>query len=255
MSELYLRDVSKFKLFFTTIKNIVENVKIEITTDGLVCKVLDESKGMFINIKFNYGYFEYIKLDDNVTEENIVLYTDDLANVLKNITAEDTLRIRIFDDSVEFIINNEQSNRKLLLTQLSKDYTINSPDDFTGETSFNMPFSVLKTVLAELSVFGIKHVEISVDDDGVKFYNDDFTNLSEYVNHCYTNFTGSAAGVYSIDYLKILNKFNTLAEDIDLEMNTNSPLKAHVISLNTELSFLIAPYVFSSDLEDSEEDY
>jgi hypothetical protein len=210
---------------------------------------------MFINIKFNYGYFEYIKIDDNVTEENIVLHADDLAKVLKNVTAEDTLKIMIYDDSVEFIINNEQSNRKLLLTQLSKDYTINSPD-FTGETSFNMPFSVLKTVLAELSVFSNKHVKICADDyDGVKLCNGESTDLVKYENSFYADVVGSASAVYSIYYLKILNKFNTLAEDIDLEMNNNSPLKARIIGLNMELSFLIVPYVVSSDLEDSEEDY
>lgn len=255
MSELYMRDVSEFKLFFTTIKNIVDNVKMEINNDGLTCKVLDDSKGVFINIKFNYDYFEYIKLDE-VKNEILVVYADDLANVLKNITAEDTLRIMITGDSVDFLIGNEYGNRKLTITQLSKAYTISSPDDFTGETSFTMPFKVLKTVLAELSVFNEKYVKISVDiDDGVNFYNGESMDLVTYENHVYVDFIGSATGVYSIDYLKLLNKFNTLAEEVDLEMNTNSPLKATVTSIDTELSFLIAPYMIAKVLEDSEEDY
>lgn len=253
-----MRDVSKFKLFFTTIKNIVENVKLEITSDGLTCKVLDDSRGVFINIKFDYDYFDYINLDDTVIEE-IVFCADDLANVLKNITAEDTLRIITNDDSVDsvdFLIENKYGNRKLTITQLSKYYAISSPDDFSGETSFTMPFNVLKTVLAELSVFANNHVKISVDvDDGVKFCNGESTDLVKYENHFHANIVGSASGVYSIDYLKLLTKFNTLDEDVDLEMNTNSPLKASVTRLDIGLTFLIAPYVVDNDLEDSEEGY
>ena len=95
MFEAKLKDGTILKKIVEAIKELVTEVNIDVSGDGLHIQAMDSSHVALVNLKLNKGGFEYYRCDKSMT---LGLSVTNLAKVMRLVNANDSISLSCSGD-------------------------------------------------------------------------------------------------------------------------------------------------------------
>ena len=238
---------SAFKSVFEVLKDILNDVNLYITKDGIKIVTLDTARTALIDLFLPADNFEEYECEN---EEFIAgINISNTFKLLKPISNNDTLTLEINDrENLNFKIENSMkkttTNFKLKLLEIDED-RIEVPNIQTSVTTV-MPSVDFQRICRDMINLSTE-IEITRHDNHIVFKCDgDFANQKtdiECIDH--ENFNGKLSGVYSLKYLNLFTKATSMCSSIQIMMEDDMRfliLKYNVANLG-ELKFYLATKV------------
>ncbi len=240
MFKLVLTDPSIFKTCFEAINAIVEEVKIEVDTEGLRLNAMDRSHITFVHLDLKESLFDIYECDQPLV---LNLDTEALMKVLKRSKSDDVMELTTEDG--QLVITFEGRVKKIFKVKLiDSEYDARSPPDIEYPVSIGVPIDVLKETIQDIEIVA-ERIKIGVDEDNLVLEADgDFSDARvEYLHG--EKVDQDVQSTYSIDGIKKMLKADKFADNTSLEIGTDMPLTLKLELLNEEgcLSFLLAPRI------------
>lgn len=235
--EFKLDDWVVLKNIFTNINEIIDEVIVECTFDGLNFKGIDRGHICFFEGSISKELFDKYELEDYLS-----LYLDlyELVKILKRGNNKDSLVFKADMEVIKIVFENK-NNRTFSLTQLdmSNDNMRTLPT-LEYSVEFECDFDTIKNSLKDADLYS-NILEI-ICEDNLLIFNCDGQN-GNYKNECPldNSFNGSYSAKYSIDWLfKIFNtKLNS--NDFKIHMGTDYPMLIEMGFEYVKMNYLLAP--------------
>lgn len=230
---------SAIKSVFEVLKYIISDVNFVFEKSGIYMKTLDTAKVTFINIFMDARNFEIYECPRRVVAGLNIANT---FNLLKTISSNDTLEIKI-DDCMQIIIENSQKKsstifRMKLLDINEEDYDI---DDLKFDIVTIIPSLNFQRIVRDMSNFS-SHVEITREGRVLKMtcigdFVDQTTVIecSESVDTVFTN-------EYSLKYINMFAKATNISSNVSIQQHNDGPISFKYFIANLgEIQFYLAP--------------
>lgn len=243
---MYLKTVQAqaFKSVFEVLKDILNDVNIYITKDGIKITTLDTARTALIDLVLPSENFEEYECNN---EEYVVgINITNTFKLLKPITNNDTLTISITEkDSINFKIENESKKShtefKLKLLEIDEDH-IQIPHLNTKVTTVMLSSDFQRICRDMINISN--EIEITRNKNHIIFRCEgDFANqLTKIECVDQENFKGNLSGIYSLKYINLFTKATGMCSTIQILMEEEMRfliLKYNVANLG-ELKFFLA---------------
>lgn len=231
-----------------TVNVIVEEAKIHLDEDEASIRAVDPANVAMADLHVSSNAFESYEADSGLIGVNLSRFAD-IAGM--------------FDSDSLITLRLDEETRKLHVEGESLEYTLALIDPDSIRQEPDIPeLDLPAQVVVEGGVFdrGIKasdmvsdHLRLQVNDDEEKFLiqaegdtddvhfevsRDDLINLE----------SASATSLYSLDYIKDLNKALNSDSEITLDLGDEFPTKMHFDILDGEgaVTYMVAPRIQSS---------
>lgn len=237
---------SAFKSIFEVLKDILNDVNIYFTKEGIRITTLDTARAALIDLHLPCDNFEEYECPEEecVAGVNIT----NTFKLLKPITNNDTLEIDYTKEVLKFKIHNEVKKSKtefqLKLLEIDEDH-IQIPEIDTEVTTV-MQSSDFQRICRDMMNLS-SEITISRECDELVFDCDgDFAKQNtRIVCEDQENFKGNLSGLYSLKYLNLFTRATSMCSNVQILMENNMRfliLKYNVASLG-ELKFYLATKV------------
>lgn len=241
MFKCELSDTNIITSAFESIHLIVDEVQIQVDSDGLRLKALSRAKITFVNLELQSSVFDTYECD---TPQSINIDTNEFMKVLKRCKTNDLMVISLTNDynlKIEFKSNYSDRVFKIRLIDLEYD-TPPSPNIPYNNQGVVLPVKVLKDVISDINIFSDR-VKFEIKDDKLHiFEKGSFGECdTEYLIDEDINDTGvSGFSIEKVNELLKAEKFSNLCtlclgEDVPLT------LTYELVTGEGLLSFLLAP--------------
>lgn len=239
--------ISPFKILINALKDIVEEVNMVFTSNGIKIVNMDVSKTVVVYLELFAKNFEFFKCD----KEKIIIGINILhfSKMLNGIDNDETLSMYINDDEynggiVEFLTlqfdckhKNQISKKKLKLIELGG--IENDIPNVSYSSVINMPSTDLQKIIKDLNSMGAETVEIKSLEDEIRFKALCSHGSSEIVRNESDNLvivekhTKIIQGIFSLKNLQNFVKCTNLCGSVELYLDNDTPLlvKYNVASL------------------------
>jgi len=238
---------SAFKSIFEVLKDILNDVNLYITKDGIKITTLDTARAALIDLRLSSENFEEYECnsDEIVAGINIT----NTFKLLKPITNNDTLSLESNEkEFLIFKIENPQKKTKtefkLKLLEIDEDH-IEIPEINTDVTTVMQSVDFQRICRDMMNISN--EIKISREDNFIKFdCEGDFANQKTSIE-CIDQekFKGKLSGMYSLKYLNLFTKATNMCSSIQILMENEMRfliLKYNVANLG-ELKFFLATKV------------
>jgi len=249
LDKMYLKTIqaSAFKACFEVLKDILNDVNIIFTPEGIKITTLDTARAALVDVFMVGENFEEYECVSNEIIAGINI--TNTFKLLKPITNNDTLAISITDkEYLHFKIENESKKTntqfKLKLLDIDEDH-IQIPDIKTDVTSL-LPSMDFQRICRDMTNLA-GEIRIAREDNILKFdCEGDFANQKTEIE-CVDNedFKGNLNGVYSLKYLNLFTKATGMCSTVQIMMEKDMRfliLKYNIANLG-ELKFFLATKV------------
>jgi len=237
---------SAFKNIFEVLKDILNDVNIYFTKEGIRITTLDTARVALIDLHLLAENFEEYTCDGD--EYIAGVNVTNTFKLLKPITVNDTLTIEYSRETLNFKIENElkksntQFNLKLL--EIDEDH-IQIPDIQTKVTTV-MQSSDFQRICRDMMNLSTEIIISRVDDEITFECDGDFAKQKTNIK-CgdQEKFIGTLSGLYSLKYLNLFTKATSMCSNIQIMMENDMRfliLKYNVANLG-ELKFYLATKV------------
>jgi proliferating cell nuclear antigen len=237
---------SAFKNTFEVLKDILNDVNVYFTKDGISITTLDTARAALVDLKLlSENFEEYIcENEERIAGINIT----NTFKLLKPITNNDTLEIENDFETLNFKIENDlkKSNTqfKLKLLELDEDH-IQIPQIDTFITTV-MPSVDFQRICRDMMNISNEIVISRVDDEIVFECDGDFAQQKTIIKcQDQEEFKGQLSGVYSLKYINLFTKATSMCASVQIQMEQDMRfliLKYNVANLG-ELNFFLATKV------------
>ena len=237
---------SAFKSIFEVLKDILNDVNIYFTKEGIKITTLDTARAALIDLHLPSDNFEEYVCDDEeyVAGVNIT----NTFKLLKPITNNDTLELEYSKEVLNFKIQNEtkkcNTEFKLKLLEIDEDH-IQIPDLEASVTTV-MPSSDFQRICRDMTNLSTE-IRISRENDEIVFECDgDFAKQNTRIKCSdHENFNNTLSGLYSLKYLNLFTKATSMCSSVQILMESEMRfliLKYNIANLG-ELKFYLATKV------------
>jgi proliferating cell nuclear antigen len=246
---MYFKTVqaSAFKACFEVLKDILNDVNVYFTPQGINITTLDTARVALIQLKLSAENFEIYECKQN--EEIAGINISNAYKLLKPITNNDTLSVEITDkEYINFKIENEGKKSitdfKLKLLDIDEDQ-IEIPDIKTDVTSL-MPSIDFQRICRDMTNLA-SEIRICRDGKIIRFSCEgDFANQTTEIE-CVDDedFNSILSGLYSLKYLNLFTKATGMCATVQIMMEENMKflmLQYNVANLG-EMTFYLATKV------------
>jgi len=238
MFKAELNDPNILRTSFDAISSIVDEVQIQIDSEGIRLDALDRSHITFVHLELKREIFDEYECDE---PEKINVDTEELMKVLRRARAED--RLIITSDDANLILTFEgEATRQFKIRLIDIEYETPQPPEIRYENEFEVPFSLLKDAIADIDIFSDK-ITFQVDEE--KFI---ISSKGEFGDAMIEYYHGEkikepARSVYSLDKIREMLKADRFSETATINLGNDMPLKLTLKMPEDEgeLSFLLAP--------------
>ncbi|MBC7100626.1 proliferating cell nuclear antigen (pcna) [Methanothermobacter tenebrarum] len=238
MFKAELNDPNILKTSFDAISSIVDEVQIQVDSEGMRLDALDRSHITFVHLELHKELFDEYECPE---PEKINVDTEELMKVLRRARAGD--RLIITSDDTNLILTFEgEATRQFKIRLIDIEYETPQPPEIGYENEFEVPFSLLKDAIADIDIFSDK-ITFKVDEE--KFI---VSSTGEFGDAMIEYYHGEkikepARSVYSLDKIKEMLKADRFSETAIINLGNDMPLKLTLKMPNDEgeLSFLLAP--------------
>ena len=232
-------DTHIFKDAFESISRIVDEITIDVDSDGFRVNALDRSHITFVGLNLEPSVFDEFTCNVPV---RITLDTMELMKVLKRCKNSDVLRLEM-DGAYILLTFLGDSTRKFKIKM------IDMPDDevpplpnINPPTHIKIMSGLLKDCLTDMELFGDVLKFKVTEDYFISETNGDFGDSDFKYLHG-ENVNGEVSSNFSIDKLKDILSASKFSDICELFIGNDMPIVI-VFSLETgdgELKFLLAP--------------
>ncbi|HIH61132.1 MAG TPA: proliferating cell nuclear antigen (pcna) [Methanobacteriales archaeon] len=238
MFKAELNDPNILRTSFDAISSIVDEVQIQIDSEGMRLDALDRSHITFVHLELKREIFDEYECDE---PEKINVDTEELMKVLRRARAGD--RLIITSDDANLILTFEgEATRQFKIRLIDIEYETPQPPEIRYENEFEVPFSLLKDAIADIDIFSDK-ITFQVDEE--KFI---ISSKGEFGDAMIEYYHGEkikepARSVYSLDKIREMLKADRFSETATINLGNDMPLKLTLKMPEDEgeLSFLLAP--------------
>ena len=242
---MYFKTVqaSAFKSCFEVLKDILNDVNVYFTPEGINITTLDTARVALIRLKLSSENFEIYNCEK---EEIAGINISNTFKLLKPITNNDTLTVEINDkEYINFKIENEnkksRTDFRLKLLDIDEDQ-IEIPDIKTEVTSL-MPSIDFQRICRDMTNLA-SEIRICRDGKFIRFSCEgDFANQTTEIE-CVDDedFNSKLSGLYSLKYLNLFTKATGMCATVQIMMEENMKflmLQYNVANLG-EMTFYLA---------------
>ncbi|HOP33271.1 MAG TPA: proliferating cell nuclear antigen (pcna) [Candidatus Hydrothermia bacterium] len=235
MFKAELNDPNILRTSFDAISSIVDEVQIQVDSEGMRLDALDRSHITFVHLELKREVFDEYECDE---PEKINVDTEELMKVLRRARAGD-----ITSDDANLILTFEgEATRQFKIRLIDIEYETPQPPEIRYENEFEVPFSLLKDAIADIDIFSDK-ITFQVDEE--KFI---ISSRGEFGDAMIEYYHGEkikepARSVYSLDKIREMLKADRFSETATINLGNDMPLKLTLKMPEDEgeLSFLLAP--------------
>ncbi len=240
MFKLVLSDPSIFKTSFDAISSIVDEVQIEVDSDGLRLNAIDRSHITYVHLELKESLFDIFQCDKPI---KLNLDTEELMKVLKRSKSDDVMELGV--DAGSLIITFEGETKKTFKVKLiDLEYDAPTPPEIEYPIKIAVPIRTLKEGVQDIEIVANK-VSLSVDEDNLTLEAvGDFADAKiEYLHGEKVN--DSAKAIYAVENIKEMLKAEKFADNTYISIGNDMPLTLSLELLNDEgkLTFLLAPRI------------
>jgi proliferating cell nuclear antigen len=238
--KLALSDPSIFKTSFDAISSIVDEVQIEVDSDGLRLNAIDRSHITYVHLELKESLFDIFQCDKPI---KLNLDTEELMKVLKRSKSDDVMELGV--DAGSLIITFEGETKKTFKVKLiDLEYDAPTPPEIEYPIKIAVPIRTLKEGVQDIEIVANK-VSLSVDEDNLTLEAvGDFADAKiEYLHGEKVN--DSAKAIYAVENIKEMLKAEKFADNTYISIGNDMPLTLSLELLNDEgkLTFLLAPRI------------
>lgn len=244
MFKLVLSDPSIFKTSFDAISSIVDEIQIEVDSDGLRLNAIDRSHITYVHLELKENLFDIYECDKPI---KLNLDTEELMKVLKRSKNDDVMELTT--DAGNLILTFEGAVKKTFKVKLI-DLEYDTPDqpDIPYDLKIPIPITILKEAIQDIEIVADR-VSFTVDEDNIILEAvGDFADAKvEYLHGEKVN--EKVRAIYAIENIKEMLKAEKFADNTYISLGTDMPLTLYLELLNDEglLSFLLAPRLEDED--------
>jgi proliferating cell nuclear antigen len=245
MATVHLKTIqaSAFKSVFEVLKDILNDVNIYFTPDGIRILTLDTAHTSLIDTYMKAENFEEYMCNGTVIAGVNITNT---FKILKSVTNNDTLTLDIIDaDFMEIRIENPLKRQdikfRLKLLEINEDRI--EPPDVSMSVTTTMPSSDFQRICRDMNNLA---VEVEIRRTGQDFIvkcEGDFAHQDTKIECIDTmKFEGNIYGMYSLKYLNLFTKATSMCANIQImqeEANRFLVLKYDIANLGV-LKFYLA---------------
>lgn len=240
MFKLVLSDPSIFKTSFDAISSIVDEVQIEVDSDGLRLNAIDRSHITYVHLELKESLFDIYECDKPM---KLNLDTEELMKVLKRSKSDDVMELTV--DAGSLVLTFEGSVKKTFKVKLiDLEYDAPTPPQIEYPVELSMPISTLKETIQDIEIVADR-VAFSVDADNLTLTAvGDFADAEvEYLHG--EQISEDVRSIFAIENIKEMLKAEKFADKTYVQLGDDMPLTLVLELLNDEgeLSFLLAPRI------------
>lgn len=240
MFKLVLSDPSIFKTSFDAISSIVDEVQIEVDSDGLRLNAIDRSHITYVHLELKESLFDIYECDKPI---KLNLDTEELMKVLKRSKSDDVMELTV--DAGSLIITFEGAIKKTFKVKLiDLEYDTPAQPQIEYPININIPITTLKEAIQDIEIVADR-VLFDVDEDKLTLEAvGEFSDAKvEYLHG--EKITETAKAIYAIENIKEMLKAEKFADNTYVQFGDDMPLTLVLELLNNEgeLSFLLAPRI------------
>ena len=248
--EIKTVQANAIRILCEALKDILTDVNLQITTEGLKIMSMDGSKAAVINLKLEASKFEYYYCVNNIKAG---LNMTSLHKIIKSIKNNDTLKLYINKHEPNKLCIEIQNKEKktLILTVLKLldiDEDILEIPNIEFDNVITMPSNDFQSYIRELSIITNK-IRIKSDDSKFILYGiGDFAETSITVGESTKHITDRKINIeselFNIKYLLLFTKSTNLCTTVEIYLKNNFPLILiyNVANLG-KLQYCLAPLV------------
>lgn len=228
------------KTSFDAISSIVDEVQIQIDSEGIRLSTIDRSHITFVHLELKKELFDEYECPE---PEKINMDTEELMKVLRRARAGDSLIITSDDTNLILTFEGE-ATRQFKIRLIDIEYETPQPREIEYENEFEVPFSLLKDAIVDIGIFSDKIV-FKVDEE--KFIASSIGEFGDAMIEYYHDekIKEPARSVYSLEKVKEMLRADRFSETAIVNLGNDMPLKLTLKMPNDEgeLSFLLAPRI------------
>ncbi len=238
MFKLELDDPDILKSAFNSISSIVDEVQIQVDSEGMRLDALDRAHITFVHLELKKEVFDEYECKK---PEKINVDTEELMKVLRRGKPGD--RLIISNDESNLLLTFEgEATRQFKIRLIDIEYESPTPPEIEYENEFDVPFHLLKDSIADTDIFSDK---ITFKINKEKFI---ATAGGEFGDAQIEYYHGEkikepAKSTYSLDKIKEMLKAEGFSETATINLGNDMPLKLmlKMPADEGELCFLLAP--------------
>ncbi|MBE6488711.1 MAG: proliferating cell nuclear antigen (pcna) [Methanosphaera stadtmanae] len=240
MFKLVLSDPSIFKTSFDAISSIVDEVQIEVDSDGLRLNAIDRSHITYVHLELKESLFDIYECDKPI---KLNLDTEELMKVLKRSKNDDVMELTV--DAGSLIITFEGAVKKTFKVKLiDLEYDAPTPPQIEYPVVISLPITTLKETIQDIEIVADR-VAFKIDEDNLTLTAvGDFADAEvEYLHG--EQVSESVRSIFAIENIKEMLKAEKFADRTFISLGNDMPLTLSLKLLNDEgeLTFLLAPRI------------
>ena len=233
-----------FKNAFEAICLIVDELQLQIDSEGLRCSSLDRSHITFCNLELNKELFDEYECNG---VEKINVDTLELMNVMKRLKPTDVLECSSDEGNIIFKFHGD-ATRIFRIRLIDIEYDKPEPPKIPINCEIEIPSNLLKDAVADVALYSDK-LEFNIDDDYfILKSEDDFGEVEVKYLHG-ANIPEKAKSRYALDKIQSMLKSSKFSPTINIGLGNDKPLLLDFI-LPTgygKLGFMLAPMLEEED--------
>ena len=233
-------DINIFKSSFEAISKIVNEIQMEIDSDGLRVNAIDPSHTTFVNLDIKEIEFDIFECEK---PRSIFFNTDEFLKYLKRINKDSLLEIKV-DENYLIIHSEGSTNKTFKLKLMENDYTVPSLPQIDYEMEFEISTKLFKEICNDIVEFSPR-MKISNDGNFIRFIAfGDFTDAE--IEYIYQNkVTEKYSAVYDMNKIKDMMKADKFATKTYIHYGNDMPVLIEMKSENENqcLNFILAPRI------------
>jgi proliferating cell nuclear antigen len=238
--KLVLSDPSIFKTSFDAISSIVDEVQIEVDSDGLRLNAIDRSHITYVHLELKESLFDIYECDKPI---KLNLDTEELMKVLKRSKNDDVMELTV--DAGSLIITFEGAVKKTFKVKLiDLEYDAPTPPQIEYPVVISLPITTLKETIQDIEIVADR-VAFKIDEDNLTLTAvGDFADAEvEYLHG--EQVSESVRSIFAIENIKEMLKAEKFADRTFISLGNDMPLTLSLKLLNDEgeLTFLLAPRI------------
>lgn len=232
-----LEDWSIFKDIFTSINEIIDEIVIECTPEGLDFTALDRSHICFFECNIPKKSFDEYSIDRLMS-----LYIDvkDVVDVLKRGKKKDKLIFKADKSTFDIIFKNKNT-RTFSITQIDMDYVSRDMPKLEYDVSFEFDYDFIKDCIEDAKLYShvlsfqfIDDILILYCEGSFGKYKNEF-QLDEYIGNCNAS--------YGVDWLLKIFKNKLSSDKLKINMGDEYPMLVEIKENDIRVKYLLAPRI------------
>lgn len=240
MFKLILSDPSIFKTSFEAISSIVDEVQIEVDSDGLRLNAIDRSHITYVHLELKERLFDVFQCDEPI---KLNVDTEELMKVLKRSKSDDVMELTV--DGGSLVVTFEGAIKKTFKVKLiDLEYETPTPPSIEYPVKISIPIKTLKESIQDIEIVADR-VEFNIDQDFLKLKAvGEFSDAEvEYLHG--EKVPEDAKAIFAIENIKEMLKAEKFADNTYISLGDDMPLTLTLELLNEEgeLTFLLAPRI------------